>query len=1251
MASSSSGACPSCCAACSAPYSKPTETIEASSPYALSNLLPAGTLTLHLDPEAEGVTCHHSHLEDGWHPFEGSLFDQRLLADNELCREIDFLIKHHFISVTYWLGPSMLVVLRIYIIPYDLPNVHGQLRIRKEIILVPARRYLRNLLPNVIQSQDSWDLGVRPLNPSAYLVSSHKDRRTLGEIYGELNSPSVKVIPGWENTTGRLLDLHDDLSGLGMRCTLYKYQRRSVAAMIQKELDSRDIADPLFIPLLSMNQEYFYLQPGTMEVLRERPTVAACQSGILCEELGTGKTVIILALVLSTINQISSPEESIVDDRPILTPLSFRYFPSSECLSARKRFLRWDDDAFPNQRSRVPSFVELLLHRRRTAPDTSIPDTSTLSGVVKSLKRAELAAQIEQIPPGELLRLNTPFYHHYRGEPTLAERSPRRSADPGPRVMYLTSATLVIVPPNLLSQWDREIHKHCEYPLRVLILRSRTPMPSAMSLASDYDIILMTYKRFTIENNYNKTEKLHSWKVCPCPSFPGSRIPDCKCMVPDVSSLLQVRWKRLVIDEGHVSASLSTVLTPFTKLLSVERRWIVTGTPTTNLLGLSLGEKSTKEARKQADEAVHFNGEVSDSETDGFYQSQDSSVPPSRTDSPSSPSIDAPPRVWTKYDREDLGKLGNMISHFIAVPQFTASPKLVSTHVIQPLLDPRGPRPGAIQVLNQVMQMIMIRHRIEDVEEDVVLPPLKQESILLDLDPFAVKSYNAVQAAIAINAVDSQRTDQDYMFHPRNADFLQTTVKNMSQLMFWSTDDNLFGVEEILKNAPTFTKVALERNAPQQDMMMLNEAVKHITLAAQDPLWRAMQGHEDVPYRVFGIGRRIFEAWTRTPQPEPSFIQSLVGFIHSDRLLKMQDLIIHRPRISEDAFIEQGGRVATDDQLLRRLYIESQKGKDRKSTQKVKPHQEEINAGLKAEDAAKKARDPTTLKEMKKDLDIAMTRMNDLEGEEDHLGQPGASLTASHAFGFHGGSILSTSLLGSVRLGSTASSKLNYIINEVLQYATNEKFLIFSDSELSLAHIAEALELMHIKFLRFTTQIDPRRREQMVLTFETSEKYRVFLMELKHGARGLNLISASRVIFCEPVWQADVESQAIKRAHRIGQTRAITVKTLAIRGTAEENMVARRNTLKGSQEKLPKLIEEAGMRHYIANPKFINYTPERYSTVDMPLLTVRPGDAGEMRPVVVSPSLKRIRPADPLASTPEASDAEPPNKKREVRFE
>jgi hypothetical protein len=145
---------------------------------------------------------------------------------------------------------------------------------------------------------------------------------------------------------------------------------------------------------------------------------------------------------------------------------------------------------------------------------------------------------------------------------------------------------------------------------------------------------------------------------------------------------------------------LSTNLTPFTKLLSVERRWIVTGTPTTNLLGLSLGKKINEQTQSQEDRMMI------DPASDTEY-----SPGPSRSRTGSPMNGDLPPRIWNKYDREDLNKLGRMITHFVAIPQFSADSKLAQTHITEPLLDPKGPRQGTIQVLTQVMEMIMIRHR------------------------------------------------------------------------------------------------------------------------------------------------------------------------------------------------------------------------------------------------------------------------------------------------------------------------------------------------------------------------------------------------------------------------------------------------------------------------------------------------------------------------------------------------------------
>jgi hypothetical protein len=182
--------------------------------------------------------------------------------------------------------------------------------------------------------------------------------------------------------------------------------------------------------------------------------------------------------------------------------------------------------------------------------------------------------------------------------------------------------------------------------------------------------------------------------TCKCPDFERIRITNCTCdLDTSTTPLTFVRWKRLVVDEGHVSSSTVSALSSIANSLSVERRWIVTGTPTTNLLGLSFGQSSEQPDNDELDV-------LTDDST------------PSSSDTEGTPGPDGgKPRVWTNDDRQDLAKLAAIITHSLSFPKFKADFKAFKSLVAAPLLEPTGPSPGAIQVFEQVMKTVMIRHR------------------------------------------------------------------------------------------------------------------------------------------------------------------------------------------------------------------------------------------------------------------------------------------------------------------------------------------------------------------------------------------------------------------------------------------------------------------------------------------------------------------------------------------------------------
>ena len=82
----------------------------------------------------------------------------------------------------------------------------------------------------------------------------------------------------------------------------------------------------------------------------------------------------------------------------------------------------------------------------------------------------------------------------------------------------------------------------------------------------------------------------------------------------------------------------------------------------------------------------------------------------------------------------------------------------------------------------------------------------------------------------------------------------------------------------------------------------------------------------------------------------------------------------------------------------------------------------------------------------------------------------------------------------------------------------------------------------------------PERRER-VARFQRGEGD-VFLLSLKAGGTGLNLTAASYVVHLDPWWNPAVEDQASDRAHRLGQTKPVTVYRLISAATVEEKILA-----------------------------------------------------------------------------------------------
>ena len=137
------------------------------------------------------------------------------------------------------------------------------------------------------------------------------------------------------------------------------------------------------------------------------------------------------------------------------------------------------------------------------------------------------------------------------------------------------------------------------------------------------------------------------------------------------------------------------------------------------------------------------------------------------------------------------------------------------------------------------------------------------------------------------------------------------------------------------------------------------------------------------------------------------------------------------------------------------------------------------------------------------------------------------------------------------------ASKLSRLLELVRDLAAGgHRALIFSQFTQHLALVAEALRTEGLQFSYLDGQVALSERQRRVEAFQAGAGGDLFLISLKAGGTGLTITAADYVIHLDPWWNPAVEDQAAGRAHRIGQTRPVTVYRLIAEGTIEQQILA-----------------------------------------------------------------------------------------------
>lgn len=989
-------------------------------------------------------------------------------------------------------------IARLYVLPEDINrSVRGSLK--------DFRKVLRSLVDFIDTSPSAWNGDFSHDTPlKTYSTPSDDQEESLFYIFNTLESPkpsieklSASIYP--EQAMSDILE--DNIDGL--KTKLYSYQKRSVAMMLQKEACPAKTFDSRKPQFTDLRGKPFYFDVLEGILLSQPVLYSEPQGGILAETMGYGKTLICLALILATRGHYPKIPEGRLDT-------------NSKELNHR-----------------TPSLLELAA---KALKHSGTPWKAQLSNLEQ---RGYYFERMRDAIDKYDATFAEPIFH-----PTTPSR--RASTRESFNVLRLCYSTLVIVPPNLLVQWQQEIGKHThDYALDVLVLDSSTKVIPHYQTLMKYDIVLITKARF--EQEYRDDDLNQGRRARGEGKFR--------------SPLTEVRWLRVICDEGHgfAGANYRTNAMAMLDKMSIERRWVVSGTPSNSLHGVEVNlatNETTNDDRTCRDESIQMALERRKTKDSG------------------------------NEEVKDMERLRVMVVKFLKLQPW-ANQKghdYADWRAYLAPFDAQGNRRFA-PALRKILQSLIIRHRIEDIDADLSLPPLYNTTVYLQPSYYDKLSMNLFRMVLTSNAVTSERADEDYMFHPNNRKSLDELITNLRHSSFHWVGFTQHEVSQALHVSNTYLDNHLD-SISDTDGALITAAILNAERALADSGWKAFSSLHEIGVYVEDFPQHAAEAWALHGEVSKPL---LLGTVQAR---EAQQHVFKHSQSDDPAAGLIGAGLRAMHSAKARASIE-QKARD-KRTNGSNGKSQPLGSG-----------EPPKIKHQS-ESSIPLSSPTHVN--------PDTSLTTPIPISpvrkrplFLAISPLPLGLRKTKVIGFT-SAKLNYLCSRILKFHKTEKIIIFYDSNNIAFWIAEALELLSVKFLIYANTLSVSKRAAYLATFNHSDVFRVLLMDLKQASHGLHVACASRVFIVSPIWQPNVEAQAIKRAHRIGQTKPVYVETLVLKGTLEEKILHRRRQMSNVEllKAEKSLLDDGTMNAIIREEGFLKITDEEKlgmegSTLETPI--------------------------------------------------